>query len=204
VELEHVRRTSQRNRLTEVLRARAAAHKHSCLFNDVKQPGRANSSREWRAENRRCRCCSCPPLFSCFVSVFLPSPFFPFAARFAYAPPLMRGWRSADRRRVSADTRGLHSASKVRVNALTTLQTRHPAGCLPPSAEGGAPLGAPPWRFSAPDPRFRLRHFLRRSFSELLAARVVVPGGRCPCLPSLRLRAADARRHSPLRLSRRL
>ena len=67
-----------------------------------------------------------------------------------------------------------------------TLRARHPAGCLPPlAAEGGAPLGAPPWRFSASGPRFRLRHFLRSTCSELLAARVVVPGGRFPNLPRL-------------------
>jgi hypothetical protein len=38
--------------------------------------------------------------------------------------------------------------------------------------------------FWAPGPRFRLRHCLRSACSELLAAQVVVPGGRVPCLPN--------------------
>ena len=37
--------------------------------------------------------------------------------------------------------------------------------------------------FWAPGPRFRLRHCLRSACSELLAARVVVPGGRIPVPP---------------------
>ena len=82
--------------------------------------------------------------------------------------------------------------------------------CCHPNARGGgaptgallliAPLGAPPWRFSAPGPRFRLRHCLRSSCSELLAARVVVPGGRFPYLPGPRLQIAAAGRQISLRL----
>ena len=40
-----------------------------------------------------------------------------------------------------------------------------------------------PWRFLASGPRFRLRHFLRSTCSQLLAARVVVPGERFPKPP---------------------
>src|SRR5262249_59757017 len=61
-----------------------------------------------------------------------------------------------------------------------------------------------PWRFSASGPRFRPRHFLRSTCSQLLAARVVVPGERFPSLPGLRLRAAAAERHCLLRLQDRL
>src|SRR6266851_9264659 len=43
-----------------------------------------------------------------------------------------------------------------------TRQARRLRSALRPSAEGRAPLGAPPWRFSASGPRFRLRHCLRR------------------------------------------
>ena len=57
-----------------------------------------------------------------------------------------------------------------------------------------------PWRFWASGPCFRPRHFLRSTCSQLLAARVVVPGERFPSLPRQRLRAAAAERHSPLRL----
>ena len=37
--------------------------------------------------------------------------------------------------------------------------------------------------FWAPGPRFRLRHCLRSACSELLAAQVLVPGGRIPVPP---------------------
>ena len=42
---------------------------------------------------------------------------------------------------------------------------------------------------------------LRSACSELLAARVVVPGGRFPCLPNMRLRAAP-RDATPLSIFR--
>jgi hypothetical protein len=57
-----------------------------------------------------------------------------------------------------------------------------------------------PWRFWASGPRFRLRHFLRSTCSQLLAARVVVPGERFPSLPSPWLRATAAGRHLLLHL----
>src|SRR5262245_48989891 len=56
----------------------------------------------------------------------------------------------------------------------------------------GAPQFAPPWRFLASGPRFRLLrrpppynggHLLSDPCSELLAARSVVPGGRGPGPP---------------------
>ena len=107
----------------------------------------------------------------------------------------VRGGRSADRRPVLARHR---------------LARRHAAGrgaCEAPRVpcDRDARLSAlHPWRFSASGPRFRLRHFLRRTCSQLLAARVVVPGERFPSLPRQRLRAAAAERHSPLRLQDRL
>ena len=36
---------------------------------------------------------------------------------------------------------------------------------------GRSPLGAPPWRFWAPGPRFSHRHLRRIGYSELLAPR---------------------------------
>src|SRR4051794_10155233 len=62
----------------------------------------------------------------------------PLATRFFVCHPI-EGW--AERRQ----TPGVSGHPRPAI----TLQTRHPAGCLPPSAEGGAPLGAPPWRFWA-------------------------------------------------------
>ncbi len=93
-----------------------------------------------------------------------------------------RGGRSADRRpgaaapgwacnnaaRPGACERPAPMARrKTRVNALMSRRER-------------APLGAPPWRFSAPVPRFRLRHFLRSSCSDAPRGRVIMPAGRCP------------------------
>jgi hypothetical protein len=73
-----------------------------------------------------------------------------------------------------------HLASKTRVNALMTRRARPLARRLASHDAGRSPLGAPPWRFWASGPRFRL---LRRPpsynggqlpsdpCSELLAAR---------------------------------
>src|SRR5712692_860773 len=62
-----------------------------------------------------------------------------------------------------------------------TRQARRLRGALRPSAEGRAPLGAPPWRFSASGPRFRLRHppslKLRRAREQ--ARHSLGDGGHC-------------------------
>src|SRR3982075_751417 len=60
-----------------------------------------------------------------------------------------------------------------------TLRARHPAGCLPPSAEGGAPLGAPPWRFWAGG-RASISGISSGSVQRAPRSQVVVPGGRDP------------------------
>src|SRR5438128_9295676 len=70
-----------------------------------------------------------------------------------------------------------------------------------PCDRGRAPLGAPPWRFLG----LRVRVsgsgiILRSACSDAPRGRVLVSGERFPCLPGLRLRAAAAERHSPLRL----
>ena len=89
-------------------------------------------------------------------SPFRTAPFVP-AARLRpghdLAPIPMRGVGGAPTgARVHRHPSGLHM----------TRQARRLRGALRPSAEGRAPLGAPPWRFSASGPRFRLRHCLRR------------------------------------------
>jgi hypothetical protein len=60
-----------------------------------------------------------------------------------------------------------------------TLQARHPPGCLPPSAEGGAPLGAPPWRFWAGG-RASFSGISSGSVQRAPRSQVIVPGGRDP------------------------
>jgi hypothetical protein len=112
-------------------------------------------------------------------------------------PPQNEGWRSADRRPVLARHRWPAASHKH-------LSLRHAAGrgaCEAPRAPLRSGTRASrrsfPWRFWASVPRFRLRHFLRSTCSQLLAARVVVPGERFPSLPGPRLRAAAAERHNP-------
>jgi hypothetical protein len=102
--------------------------------------------------------------------------------------PPREGWRSADRRPVLARHRWPAASHKECQQPL-----RHAAGrgaCEAPRrplrSGRRASRRSTPWRFSASGPRFRLRHFLRSTCSELLAARVVVPGERFPSLPSLR------------------
>jgi hypothetical protein len=80
-----------------------------------------------------------------------------------------RGW--AERRQ----TPGVSGHPRPEI----TLQTRHPAGCLPPSAKGGAPLGAPPWRFWAGG-RASFSGISSGSVQRAPRSQVVVPGGRDP------------------------
>ena len=82
-----------------------------------------------------------------------------------------------------------------------------PGACeapAPPCDRGRSPLGAPLWRFSA---RVRVSGptiSCGSTCSELLAARVVVPGERFPSLPSPWLRATAAGRQCSLHLQDRL
>src|SRR5262249_6943408 len=99
-----------------------------------------------------------------------------------FTNPESRGGRSAEKRSgARRNTRGAcHLASKTRVNALMTRRARRLARRPASHNAGLSPLGAPPWRFWASGPRFRL---LRRPppynggqlpsdpCSELLAAR---------------------------------
>ena len=112
-------------------------------------------------------------------------------SRFSFRVHRNEGW--AERRQ----------AHYVCCRAGEARPLRTSAGCGASHDAGRSPLGAPPWRFSAgaalpspalpPDP-----------CSELLAARSSCLAGGVPDLPSPRLRAAAAGRHSPLRLQDRL
>jgi hypothetical protein len=76
-----------------------------------------------------------------------------------------RGGRSAERRIVSLSR--LRGATRP-ITRDARLSALHRGG------------------FWAPGPRFRLRHCLRSACSELLAAQVLVPGGRIPVPPEHR------------------
>src|SRR6266849_6542877 len=71
------------------------------------------------------------------------------------------GWRSAE---TALGCSGTRSVPKRVQDARERAFARHAKrflGALRPPAGGRAPLGAPPWRFSAGVPCFHLRHFLR-------------------------------------------
>src|SRR5262245_48268691 len=57
------------------------------------------------------------------------------------------------------------------VRHAMTRHARRLARRLASHDAGRSPLGAPPWRFWAPGPRFSPRHLRRISYSELLAPR---------------------------------
>ena len=81
-------------------------------------------------------------------------------------------------------------ASKTRVNALVTPHARHLRGALRPIARqdareraydaGRSPLGAPPWRFWAPGPRFDSPALAPDRIERAPRTQVVVPGRRLP------------------------
>jgi len=105
--------------------------------------------------------------------------------------PRSRGGRSADRRTCSVVARvkrDLSAPSGVRrVPWRGTLASRRSTVAI---------FGR--------GPRFHLRHCLQDPCSELLAARSSCLAGGVPDLPSPRLRAAAAGRHSPLHRQDRL
>jgi len=96
------------------------------------------------------------------------------------------------------------------VRRIMTRYARRLARRLASHDAGRSPLGAPPWRFWASGPRFRL---LRRpppynggqlpsgSVQRAPRSQVVVPGGRLPGPPGASgYKPPAAGRHSPLRL----
>src|SRR5262247_469465 len=99
---------------------------------------------------------------------------------------------------------------KTRVNALVTRHARRLARRLASHDAGRSPLGAPPWRFWASGPRFRLLrrppsynggHLPCGSVQRAPRSQVVVPGGRLPGPPGASgYEPPAAGRHSSLRL----
>src|SRR5262245_27911377 len=76
--------------------------------------------------------------------------------------PRTEGW--AERRETFGCVRGTRGrAHNAAYQALARRLASHDAG--------RSPLGAPPWRFWAPGPRFSHRHLRRIGYNELLAPR---------------------------------
>jgi hypothetical protein len=99
---------------------------------------------------------------------------------------------------IAPRTRGGWSADR------RTLLLRRACEARPPCPGAtGTPLGAPPWRFSAGDPRRQLRQWHR-----ICAAACPLPGAKPGWTgsraPRGAVRAAAAERHSSLRLKDRL
>ena len=109
---------------------------------------------------------------------------------FSFATP-MRRWRSAGGAQVHARHPSRH--------AMTGMRAPCQAPCVP--SDGTLASRRSTVAIFGRGPRFHLRHFLRIRAAKLLAARSSCLAGGVPDLPSPRLRAAPAGRHSPLRLS---
>jgi hypothetical protein len=91
------------------------------------------------------------------------------------------------------------SCVKTRVNALMTRDAR-----LSALHRGGFGLPGPRFRLLRRPPSYNGGQLPCGSVQRAPRTQVVVPGGRGPCLPSKRLRAAAAGRHASLRLQDRL
>jgi hypothetical protein len=100
-----------------------------------------------------------------------------------FTHPESRGGRSAEKR---------SGACEAPVGHAITRRVRRLRGALRPIARqdareraydaGRSPLGAPPWRFWALGPRFRLPHYTGAA-QRAPRSQVVVPGGRGPAPP---------------------
>jgi hypothetical protein len=89
------------------------------------------------------------------------------------------------------ERRQAHSSSVSRVRGATIRVSDTRAVPLQP----GRPLGAPPWRFSAGDPRCRLRQWGTGADQRPACARPYGPAGGIPDLPR---RGSLRRRRTPL------
>jgi len=115
--------------------------------------------------------------------------------RLCFTNPESRGGRSAERRSGACEAPG---------GRIMTQYARRLARCLASRNAGRSPLGAPPWRFWASGPRFRLLrrpppcnggHLPSRSVQRAPPRRATSRASR-----GEQLRAAAAGRHASLRL----
>src|SRR5262249_2847959 len=74
-------------------------------------------------------------------------------------------------RGVGGAPRDVRVLGEAPVRRIMTRYARRLARRLASHDAGRSPLGAPPWRFWAPGPRFSHRHLRRIGYSELLAPR---------------------------------
>jgi hypothetical protein len=153
----------------------------------VAAPNRASSS-AFMLTRRACRVAARRRTVSLFISRFQTAHLVP-AARFCvralplcFAHPPLRGGRSAERRSGVCETPVGHAMTR-RVRRLARRLASHDAG--------RSPLGAPPWRFWAPGPRFSVTGTcLRWRFGghpdpsqRAPRSQVIVPDGRGPGPP---------------------
>ena len=112
------------------------------------------------------------------------------AARFA--PGVCNFASLTPKRGVGGAPRNVRVLSGTPVRHAITRHARRLARRLASHDAGRSPLGAPPWRFWASGPRFRLLGRLPSynggqlpsgSVQRAPRTQVVVPGGRGPCLP---------------------
>jgi hypothetical protein len=85
-------------------------------------------------------------------------------------------------RGVGGAPRNVRVLSGTPVGRIMTRYARRLARRLASHDAGRSPLGAPPWRFWARGPRFRLPHYTGAA-QRAPRSQVVVPGGRGPAPP---------------------
>ena len=111
---------------------------------------------------------------------FLPATHFAsVVASFSHPPSLSLRQANPTPRRGGVERRQAHSSHVSRVRGATIRVSDTRAVPLQP----GRPLGAPPWRFSAADPRCRLRQWATGAVSDCPRQGRNCPGGRGPDLP---------------------
>jgi hypothetical protein len=102
------------------------------------------------------------------------------AARFA--PGVCNFASLTPKRGVGGAPRNVRVLSGTPVRHAITRHARRLARRLASHDAGRSPLGAPPWRFWALGPRFRLPHYTGAA-QRAPRGQVVVPGGRGPAPP---------------------
>ena len=102
------------------------------------------------------------------------------AARFA--PGVCNFASLTPKRGVGGAPRNVRVLSGTPVRHAITRHARRLARRLASHDAGRSPLGAPPWRFWALGPRFRLPHYTGAA-QRAPRSQVVVPGGRGPAPP---------------------
>ena len=138
--------------------------------------------------------CSCPGVADADRTLFFTMSNSPSRSRDAVRPGFETSFAT---RRGVAERRETRGAMTRHPGVLVTRHARRLRGALRPSAEGRAPLGAPPWRFSA-GARASISGISSGSVQRAPRGQVVVPGGRGPGPPGA---AVTSRRRGTPRLA---